>query len=85
MGRFVHFEIHVDDMERAKKFYGEVFRWTFEDWSEYAGMPYLEVATGDENEQGINGALMKRQSPPPELNRLKCLCMYYWCRRLRFS
>lgn len=22
MGRLVHFEIHVDDMERAKKFYG---------------------------------------------------------------
>ena len=23
MGRLVHFEIHVDDMDRAKKFYGE--------------------------------------------------------------
>ena len=34
MGRLIHFEIHVDDMERAKKFYGEVFGWTFEDWSE---------------------------------------------------
>lgn len=27
MGRLVHFEIHVSDMERAKKFYGEVFGW----------------------------------------------------------
>lgn len=36
MGRLVHFEIHVDDAKRAKKFYGEVFGWTFEDWSDYA-------------------------------------------------
>ncbi|ARI77894.1 VOC family protein [Halobacillus mangrovi] len=69
MGRLVHFEIHVDDMERAKNFYGDVFGWTFEDWSEYAGMPYFGAVTGDEKELGINGALMQRQSPPPELNQ----------------
>ncbi|OIK16671.1 glyoxalase [Bacillus sp. MUM 116] len=69
MGRLVHFEIHVDDMERAKKFYGEVFGWTFQDWSEYAGMPYFGAVTGDENELGINGALMQRQSTPPEANQ----------------
>ena len=36
MGRIVHFEIHVDDMERAKKFYGEIFGWRFEDWTDFA-------------------------------------------------
>ncbi|WP_028594424.1 VOC family protein [Paenibacillus assamensis] len=66
MGRIVHFEIHVDDMERAKKFYGEVFGWTFEDWSEYAGTPYFGAVTGEANEMGINGALMQRKGPPPE-------------------
>lgn len=66
MGRPVHFEIHADDIERAAKFYGEVFGWKFEDWSEYAGMPYLGAVTGDEKEPGINGAIMKRQGPPPE-------------------
>ena len=65
MGKVVHFEIHVDDMERAKKFYGEVFDWTFEDWSEYAGMPYVGAVTGDKAELGIDGALMQRQGPPP--------------------
>ena len=45
MGRLVHFEIHVEDMDRAKKFYGEVFGWKFEDWSEYAGMPYFGAVT----------------------------------------
>ncbi|MYL50448.1 VOC family protein [Halobacillus litoralis] len=69
MGRVVHFEVHVDDMERAKKFYGEVFDWKFEDWSEYAGMPYFGVVTGGDDELGINGALMQRQSAPPELNQ----------------
>lgn len=65
MGRIVHFEVHVDDMDRAKKFYGEVFGWTFEDWSSYAGIPYFGATTGDSNELGINGALMKRQGPSP--------------------
>ena len=69
MGRLVHFEIHVDDMERAKKFYGEVFGWTFEDYSEYAGMPYYGAVTGDDQQMGINGALMQRKSAPPEPNQ----------------
>lgn len=65
MSRVVHFEIHVDDMERAKGFYGEVFGWEFEDWTEFAGMPYMGAVTGDEGSPGINGALMQRQSQPP--------------------
>lgn len=66
MSRLIHFEIHVDDMERAKKFYGEVFGWSFEDWSDYAGMPYFGAVTGKESEMGINGALMQRQGASPE-------------------
>jgi predicted enzyme related to lactoylglutathione lyase len=69
MGRLVHFEIHVSDMERAKKFYGEVFGWSFQDWSDYAGMPYFGAVTGNESEPGIDGALMQRQSTPPETNQ----------------
>lgn len=69
MGRVVHFEIHVDDMERAKAFYWNVFDWEFQDWSEYAGMPYFGVVTGESNEPGINGALMQRQSPSPQLGQ----------------
>ena len=76
MGRIVHFEIHVNDMERAKTFYGEVFGWSFQDWSDYAGMPYFGAVTGNENEHGIAGALMQRQSAPPEthqaLNAFAC-------------
>ncbi|WP_223701668.1 VOC family protein [Sutcliffiella deserti] len=69
MGRLIHFEIHVDDMNRAKNFYGEVFGWAFEDYSDFAGMPYFGAVTGGEDEPGINGALMQRQGPPPESNQ----------------
>ncbi|WP_066298590.1 VOC family protein [Bacillus sp. FJAT-29937] len=69
MGRVVHFEIHVNNMEQAKAFYGEVFGWTFQDWSEYAGMPYFGVVTGNEDELGINGALMQRQGAAPEVGQ----------------
>lgn len=69
MGRLIHFEVHVDNMERAMKFYGEVFGWKFEDWSDYAGTPYFGAVTGDEGELGINGALMQRRGAPPAANQ----------------
>jgi len=30
-GQFCHMELPVTDLERAKRFYGEVFGWTFKD------------------------------------------------------
>ena len=66
MPRPVHFEIHAGDVARAKAFYGAAFGWTFEDWSEFAGVPYFGVRTGKE-QPGIDGAIMQRQgeAPPP--------------------
>lgn len=46
LGRPVHFEIQAADVERATAFYREVFSWSMQDWSEYAGMPYVGVSTG---------------------------------------
>lgn len=65
MGRPVHFEIHADDIERAKKFYAEVFGWTYVDYGEFTGMPYFGVITGEEGTPGINGGLMGRQGNSP--------------------
>lgn len=62
MGRPIHFELHVDDMERAMAFYTHCFGWTFVDYSEYADTPYFGAVTGEE-EMGINGALMLRKCP----------------------
>jgi predicted enzyme related to lactoylglutathione lyase len=58
--RPIHFEIHADDVPRACTFYGDVFGWTFEDWSDFAGMPYFGATTGEEGTPGINGAIMPR-------------------------
>lgn len=53
-----HFEIPVDDPDRAEKFYGTVFGWTF---NRYEGAPqyYGLAATGDAV-PGIDGALFQR-------------------------
>ncbi|GAA1635474.1 VOC family protein [Georgenia ruanii] len=64
MPRPVHFEIHASDVARAQEFYGTVFGWSFQDWSEYAGMPYLGVTTG-EGQPGIDGAIMQRRGEAP--------------------
>jgi hypothetical protein len=68
MGRVVHFEIHVDDIERAKKFYGEVFGWTYEDWTAFAGSPYWGVVSG-KDERGIEGAIMQRNGESPKIGQ----------------
>lgn len=66
MSRPVHFEIHAADVERAKAFYAAVFGWTYEDWTAFAGMPYVGCITGEEGTPGINGAIMQRQGDNPD-------------------
>ncbi len=58
MSRVVHFEIAVDDPERAIAFYHDTLGWKIEKWD--GPMDYWLVATGDESEPGINGALTRR-------------------------
>jgi predicted enzyme related to lactoylglutathione lyase len=66
MGRVLHFEIQVDDIERAKTFYSAVFDWSFEDWSgAVGGAPDWGIVTGPAEEPGINGGLMPRPAPAP--------------------
>jgi predicted enzyme related to lactoylglutathione lyase len=59
MGRVVHFEITADDTRRAVKFYQDAFGWKFED-SGMSDMDYQLAHTGDEDEMGIDGAIMPR-------------------------
>ena len=58
MGRVVHFELPVDDPERAIKFYTDAFGWTTEKWD--GPLDYWLVMTGAESEPGIDGALTRR-------------------------
>ncbi len=57
MGRMVHFEIPVDDKDRAAKFYEEAFGWEVQKWE--LG-DYWFVMTG-KDEPGIDGALSPRR------------------------
>jgi uncharacterized protein len=70
MDKVVHFEIPVDDMAAAKRFYGEVFGWGLQAYGE--GDDYLMASTTEvgpdfrPTEPGaINGALMKRADDAP--------------------
>jgi predicted enzyme related to lactoylglutathione lyase len=58
-GRPTHFEMPVDDPDRAEKFYATVFGWTtqrFEGAPRYYGM----VTTGADDDRGINGGFFQR-------------------------
>ena len=63
MSRVVHFE--VEDVERAKRFYGAVFDWSFQDWSSHTGSTYWGITTGAQDQPGIDGGLLQRPAPPP--------------------
>ncbi len=55
--RVVHFEVNVDNPDRAIKFYRDVFGW---DIKPVEGMKYWLAKTGEMDEVGINGAIMPR-------------------------
>jgi uncharacterized protein len=66
-GEVVHFEIPLDDVERGRKFYKEIFGWKLDIMPE---MDYTMVQTSLSDESGrpkmpgsINGGMMKRQAP----------------------
>jgi hypothetical protein len=63
----VHFEVNVDDVERAKKFYSTVFGWAFkyvEDMNYTLVYPSGEITDGPAK-AGINGGMMKRSGKAP--------------------
>jgi predicted enzyme related to lactoylglutathione lyase len=73
MPTIVHFEIPADDVERAKKFYSNLFGWKMEKWpgtdnkdnssSSSSNMEYWMISTTDSkgNKASIGGGMMKRQ------------------------
>jgi predicted enzyme related to lactoylglutathione lyase len=65
MPRPVHFEIPAEDVNRAVKFFGDVFGWESSEFGENSG--YFLATTGSEEEDGIHGAIMKRKHPEQPL------------------
>jgi predicted enzyme related to lactoylglutathione lyase len=70
MGKVVHFEIPVDDVERAKWFYGSIFGWQLRDIPD---MDYIGVETAPVDERthlplepgAINGGMFRRAGDAP--------------------
>jgi predicted enzyme related to lactoylglutathione lyase len=75
MPTIVHFEIPSDNIERAKKFYSELFGWKIEKWpgtetaeltSAATGQPmeyWMVTTTDDKGNKALGGGMMKRQMP----------------------
>lgn len=57
MAKIVHFEIPVDDGQRATAFYRDALGWEV---SRFGEEPYWLVRAGSEEEPGANGALIAR-------------------------
>jgi predicted enzyme related to lactoylglutathione lyase len=59
--KLTHFAIHIDDMDRAKKFYDKVFEWGF---SSYGQDDFLQIKA-DKSESGeLIGAMQSRKYSP---------------------
>ena len=65
----MHFEIPVDDFDRANKFYSSIFGWDLQDMPMPGGAKYVGIRTVAVDEHhmpkeagAINGGMMKRTS-----------------------
>jgi uncharacterized protein len=58
MANIIYFEIGVDDLEVAVRFYSRVFGWKIEKAED--GSDYRYITTGDEEDPGIPGGLASR-------------------------
>jgi predicted enzyme related to lactoylglutathione lyase/predicted dithiol-disulfide oxidoreductase (DUF899 family) len=67
MPRVVHFEISAENIDRAKKFYTDVFAWQFHSWGG-GDNEYHLVDTGEG--AGINGGLFKRKGDVGYVNTI---------------
>ena len=59
MPKIIHFEINADNIDRVINFYKKTFNWNIEKWK--GPIPYWNVEAGNEDEQGINGGIQKRE------------------------
>ena len=70
MGNVRHFSINADDLPRARRFYEQVFGWTFQPW----GPPgFFMIATGESEGRPL-GSLQGRRElvPGRRMNGFEC-------------
>lgn len=59
--KLTHFAVYTDDIERAKKFYDQVFDWGF---SSYGQSDFLQIKDDKSEEGELIGALQSRKYSP---------------------
>jgi len=66
MAKFMHFDLPADDLERARKFYSELFDWKIE--KAPGPMEYYFIETADkEGNKGLAGGMGKRGAPEQKI------------------
>lgn len=73
MDPIVHFEIPVDDIEKARSFYSSIFDWKLTDWPMPDGSVHIGVHTTPINEEtreplkpgAINGGIIRKSAETP--------------------
>ena len=63
MGRPIHFELGVQDPQRAADFYAATFGWKTQKWE--GPVDYWLITTGDEGAPGIDGAFEVHEDGQP--------------------
>lgn len=64
MSKVVHFEIPSADPQKSMDFYSRVFGWKYQ---QFGNFEYWLAITGEDDQPGINGAIMKRNDPAQPL------------------
>lgn len=59
--KLTHFAIHIDNIDRAKKFYAEVFEWGF---NSYGQDDFLQIKADKSEDGELIGAMQSRKYSP---------------------
>ncbi|WP_135605706.1 VOC family protein [Methanococcoides sp. NM1] len=83
MPTITHFDLPADDLERAKKFYTELFDWKIEKLP--GPLDYYEIETTSlEGEPGIGGGMGLRGSPEQRItNFIEVTSVDEYCDRVK--
>ena len=68
MSKAMNFSLYVDDMEKALRFYSEVFGWKLQKFP--GGQHYIAVA-GAKDEQGVDGFIEPRVGTRSTVNHFR--------------
>ena len=59
---FVHAELNTIDLEKSKKFYGQLFDWKYDEMTGAGGHTYTTIGVG-ENQYGVGGGMLRQMMP----------------------